>query len=127
MPGTTDQFLINAYGMLQKSTPHLIKVDIDGNTLLNASDYDVASPGFVIHSAIHMSQDDCDCVAHTTRRRQRPSAMECELLPLAQNLDEVSPSPTTISEGVPTGASTSASGWSGLGDKEAFMILRNMD
>jgi len=43
----------------------LIKVDVEGNTLLNASDYNVNLAGFVIHSAIHMAKHDVDCVAHT--------------------------------------------------------------
>src|SRR5262249_16319101 len=67
VPGTTDQFLINAYGMLYEEidASSLIKVDVQGNTLLNASDYDVNVAGFVIHSAIHMAKHDMDCVAHT--------------------------------------------------------------
>ena len=49
VPGTTDQFLINAYGMLYEEidASSLIKVDIEGNTLLNASDYDVNVAGMV--------------------------------------------------------------------------------
>src|SRR5436190_3715584 len=57
VPGTTDQFLINPYGMLYEEidASSLIKIDVDGNTLLHASDYDVNVAGFVIHSAIHMA------------------------------------------------------------------------
>ncbi|HJZ21155.1 MAG TPA: class II aldolase/adducin family protein, partial [Bradyrhizobium sp.] len=63
----------------------LIKVDLDGNTLFNASDYAVNVAGFVIHSAIHMGRPDVDCVAHThTQAGMAVSAMECGLLPLAQ-------------------------------------------
>src|SRR5258708_16177480 len=63
----------------------LIKVDVEGNTLLNESDYDVNVAGFVIHSAIHMAKHDMDCVAHThTPAGMAVSAMECALLPLAQ-------------------------------------------
>jgi hypothetical protein len=52
VPGTTDQFLINPYGMLYEEIDAscLIKVDVEGNTLFNASDYDVNVAGFVIHS-----------------------------------------------------------------------------
>ena len=87
VPGTTDQFLINPYGMLYEEidASSLIKVDVEGNTLFNASDYDVNVAGFVIHSAIHMAKHDMDCVAHThTPAGMAVSAMECGLLPLAQ-------------------------------------------
>ncbi len=87
VPGTTDQFLINPYGMLYEEidASSLIKVDVEGNTLFNASDYAVNAAGFVIHSAIHMAKHDMDCVAHThTPAGMAVSAMECGLLPLAQ-------------------------------------------
>ncbi|WP_213771486.1 class II aldolase/adducin family protein [Bradyrhizobium sp. dw_78] len=87
VPGSHDQFLINPYGMLYEEidASNLIKVDLDGNTLFNASDYDVNVAGFVIHSAIHMGRPDVDCVAHThTPAGMAVSAMECGLLPLAQ-------------------------------------------
>jgi ribulose-5-phosphate 4-epimerase/fuculose-1-phosphate aldolase len=86
-PGTHDQFLINPYGMLYEEIDAscLIKVDVEGNTLFNASDYGVNAAGFVIHSAIHMAKPEMDCVAHThTPAGMAVSAMECGLLPLAQ-------------------------------------------
>jgi ribulose-5-phosphate 4-epimerase/fuculose-1-phosphate aldolase len=87
VPGHHDQFLINPYGMLyeEMNASCLIKVDVDGNTLFNASDYNVNVAGFVIHSAIHMARHDVDCVAHThTPAGMAVSAMECGLLPLTQ-------------------------------------------
>ena len=87
VPGTHDHFLINPYGMLYEEIDAscLIKVDCDGDTLLNPSDYHVNAAGFVIHSAIHMARHDVDCVAHThTPAGMAVSAMECGLLPLAQ-------------------------------------------
>src|SRR5947208_17098966 len=87
VPGTTDQFLINPYRMLYEEidASSLIKVDVEGNTPFNASDYGVNVAGFVIHSAIHMAKHDMDCVAHThTPAGMAVSAMECGLLPLAQ-------------------------------------------
>jgi ribulose-5-phosphate 4-epimerase/fuculose-1-phosphate aldolase len=86
-PGTHDQFLINPYGMLYEEIDAscLIKVDVEGNTVFNASDYGVNAAGFVIHSAIHMAKPEMDCVAHThTPAGMAVSAMECGLLPLAQ-------------------------------------------
>jgi ribulose-5-phosphate 4-epimerase/fuculose-1-phosphate aldolase len=87
VPGSHDHFLLNPYGMLYEEidASSLIKVDLDGNTLFNASDYSVNVAGFVIHSAIHMGRPDVDCVAHThTQAGMAVSAMECGLLPLAQ-------------------------------------------
>ncbi len=87
VPGHHDQFLINPYGMLYEeiNASCLIKVDTEGNTLFNATDYNVNVAGFVIHSAIHMARHDVDCVAHThTPAGMAVSAMECGLLPLAQ-------------------------------------------
>src|SRR5260221_4478231 len=50
-PGSHDHFLINPYGMLYEEIDAscLIKVDLDGNVLFNASDYGVNAAGFVIH------------------------------------------------------------------------------
>lgn len=87
VPGSDNHFLINPYGMLYEEidASSLIKVDVEGNTLFNASDYGVNLAGFVIHSAIHMAKHDMDCVAHThTPAGMAVSAMECGLLPLAQ-------------------------------------------
>jgi ribulose-5-phosphate 4-epimerase/fuculose-1-phosphate aldolase len=87
VPGHDDQFLINPYGMLYEeiNASCLIKVDVEGNTLFNTTDYNVNVAGFVIHSAIHMARHDVDCVAHThTPAGMAVSAMECGLLPLSQ-------------------------------------------
>ena len=87
VPGEDGAFLINPYGMLYEEIDAscLIKVDLEGNTIFNASDYGVNAAGFVIHSAIHMARHDVDCVAHThTPAGMAVSAMECGLLPLAQ-------------------------------------------
>src|SRR5258705_6215109 len=67
VPGSDNHFLINPYGMLYEEIDAscLIKVDVDGNVIFNASDYGVNAAGFVIHSAIHMARHDVDCVAHT--------------------------------------------------------------
>src|SRR5881398_38315 len=53
VPGSHDHFLINPYGMLYEEidASSLIKIYVEGNTLFNASDYDVNVAGFVIHSA----------------------------------------------------------------------------
>ena len=114
VPGHHDQFLINPYGMLYEEIDAscLIKVDVEGNTLFNQSDYNVNVAGFVIHSAIHMARHDVDCVAHThTPAGMAVSAMECGLLPLAQTSMRFVTSPITILKASPT-ISGSASAWS---------------
>jgi len=87
VPGEDRHFLINPYGMLYEeiTASSLIKVDLDGNVLFNATDLGVNRAGFVIHSAIHAARHDVDCVAHThTPAGMAVSAMECGLLPIAQ-------------------------------------------
>ena len=127
VPGTTDQFLINPYGMLYEEidASSLIKVDVEGNTLFNASDYDVNVAGFVIHSAIHMAKHDMDCVAHThTPAGMAVSAMECGLLPLAQTSMRFLHIAYHDFEGIADNVDERERLVRDLGDNEA-MILRN--
>ena len=87
VPGEEGHFLINPYGMLYEeiTASSLLKIDLDGNILFNATEYGVNRAGFVIHSAIHAARHDVDCVAHThTAAGMAVSAMECGLLPIAQ-------------------------------------------
>jgi ribulose-5-phosphate 4-epimerase/fuculose-1-phosphate aldolase len=88
VPGTHGEFLINPYGMLyeEMSASSMIRIDIDGNVLFNATDYGVNQAGFVIHSAIHKARHDVDCVIHThTLAGMAVSAMTCGILPIAQS------------------------------------------
>ena len=88
VPGTEDQFLINAHGLLydEVCASNLIKIDIDGNTIFNPTEYKVLQAGFVIHSAIHKARPDLECVAHThTLAGMAISALECGVLPIVQN------------------------------------------
>lgn len=127
VPGSHDQFLINPYGMLYEEIDAscLIKVDLDGNTLLNASDYDVNIAGFVIHSAIHMARHDVDCVVHThTPAGMAVSAMECGLLPLAQTSMRFLHVAYHDFEGIADDVGERERLVADLGDHEA-MILRN--
>lgn len=66
VPGTTDQFLINPFGMLFRdiTASSLVKIDLDGQ-LVEPSDYDVNPAGFTIHSAVHAARHDAVCVLHT--------------------------------------------------------------
>src|SRR5215203_4626213 len=127
VPGSHDQFLINPYGLLYEEidASSLIKVDIDGNTLFNASDYGVNAAGFVIHSAIHMARPEMDCVAHThTPAGMAVSAMECGLLPLAQTSMRFLHVAYHDFEGIADNVDERERLVRDLGDHEA-MILRN--
>ena len=64
----------------------LIKLDIEGNVLLNPnSALAHSASGYVIHGAIHAARHDVDCVIHThTLSGMAVSAMKCGLLPIAQ-------------------------------------------
>lgn len=66
VPGTTDQFLINPYGMLFRdiTASSLVKIDTEGR-ILEPTDYDVNPAGFTIHSAVHAARHDASCVLHT--------------------------------------------------------------
>lgn len=88
VPGTDNQFLINAYGLLYEeiTASSLLKIDLDGNIVWKPDfDYGVNRAGFVIHSAIHRHRHDAECVIHThTPVGMAVSAMECGFLPMTQ-------------------------------------------
>lgn len=88
VPGTTDQFLINPYGLFyeEMTASSFHKIDIEGNLISSGSDqYGVNKAGFVIHSAIHSKRHDLTCVAHThTRAGMVISATTEGIEPLTQ-------------------------------------------
>ena len=87
VPGTQDEFLINPYGMLyeEMTASSMVRIDLDGNILFNATDYGINQAGYVIHSAIHGARHDVDCIIHThTLPGMAVSAMKCGLMPIAQ-------------------------------------------
>jgi ribulose-5-phosphate 4-epimerase/fuculose-1-phosphate aldolase len=87
VPGMRNEFLINPYGMLYEelTASSLIKIDLDGNILFNATDYGINQAGYVIHSAIHGARHDVDCIIHThTLPGMAVSAMKRGLMPIAQ-------------------------------------------
>jgi ribulose-5-phosphate 4-epimerase/fuculose-1-phosphate aldolase len=67
VPGSHSEFLINPYGMLyeEMTASSMIKIDLEGNVLFNATDYGINKAGYVIHSAVHAARHDVDCVIHT--------------------------------------------------------------
>jgi len=86
VPGEDGAFLINPYGMLfeEITASSLVKVDPLGNKLCDAP-YPVNPAGFTIHSAIHASRHDAQCVLHThTLNGVAVSAQAGGVLPLSQ-------------------------------------------
>jgi ribulose-5-phosphate 4-epimerase/fuculose-1-phosphate aldolase len=65
VPGAEHHFLINPYGMLfdEIMASSLVKIDLNG-AKVEESPYDVNPAGFTIHSAIHASREDAQCVLH---------------------------------------------------------------
>jgi len=87
VPGTTDQFLINPFGMYfeEITASSLMKVDIQGRVIGDAT-YPVNPAGFMIHSAIHAARHDAECVLHThAMNGTAVSAQEDGLLPITQH------------------------------------------
>src|SRR5271155_2806879 len=86
IPGQTDSFLLNPFGLMfeEVTASNLVKIDVDGNKLEH-SPHEVNYAGFVIHSAIHMARPDVGCVIHLhTPDGVAVSAMSDGLMPLEQ-------------------------------------------
>ncbi|AYC33743.1 class II aldolase/adducin family protein [Pseudomonas cavernae] len=86
VPGTTDEFLINPFGMTfdEIRASDLIRIDLDGNQIGN-SPYSANKAGFTIHSAVHQVRHDAACVIHLhTTDGVAVSALAEGLLPLSQ-------------------------------------------
>ncbi|MBT5267086.1 MAG: class II aldolase/adducin family protein [Rhodospirillaceae bacterium] len=70
VPGPEHHFLINPYGLNydEMTASNLVKIDLEGNKV-DDTPYDVNEAGFIIHSAIHMTDaDDNRVVMHTHTR-----------------------------------------------------------
>jgi ribulose-5-phosphate 4-epimerase/fuculose-1-phosphate aldolase len=127
IPGTDNEFLINPYGMLydEITASSLIRIDLDGNVLFNATGYSFNKAGFVIHSAVHGARHDVDCVIHThTLAGMTVSAQKQGLLPIAQSAMRFSEIAYHDYEGLALRLDERARLVQSLGDLEA-LILRN--
>lgn len=90
VPGTSDHFLINRYGVLfEEMRPQdLVKIDLQGH-LVDGQDpakSRINLAGFTIHSAIHEARHDLVCVVHT--HTPDGIAVSCQadgLLPISQH------------------------------------------
>ena len=90
VPGTTDQYLINPYGLLfdEISASNLIKVDFDGNVV--QGDYPYNQAGHAIHTAVLSARPEVNVALHShTRAGAAVSAMGEGLLPLSQHGMEI--------------------------------------
>jgi len=86
VPGPEHHFLINPFGMLfeEITASSLVKIDLDGKKL-DESPYDINPAGFTIHSAIHASREDAQCVLHVhSINGVAVSAQKNGVLPLSQ-------------------------------------------
>ena len=87
VPGPEHHFLINPFGMAfdEITASSLVKIDMNGNKVSD-SPYPVNGAGFVIHSAVHMSRPDAQCVMHLHQDSGVALSMMGEgLLPLSQH------------------------------------------
>lgn len=127
LPGSHSEFLINPYGMLYEevTASSLIRIDLDGNVLFNATSYGVNRAGYVIHSAVHAARPDVECVIHThTVAGMAVSAMKCGLLPVAQTSMRFAEIAYHDYEGIAINLDERERLVQDLGDHEG-MILRN--
>lgn len=62
-----EHFLINPRGHLfdQITASNLVKIDVDGNKVMEGGHEPVNKAGFVIHSAVHMANEEAACVMHS--------------------------------------------------------------
>lgn len=90
VPGQSEQYLINPYGLLfqEVCASNLIKVDFNGNVI--AGDYPFNEAGHAIHSAMLQARPDINVALHShTRAGMAVSCMDCGLLPLTQQANEI--------------------------------------
>jgi ribulose-5-phosphate 4-epimerase/fuculose-1-phosphate aldolase len=127
VPGRDDQFLLNPYGLLydQMTASSMVKVDHDGNVLLDETGLGVNRAGWVIHDCIHRARPDVHAIAHThSLAGMAVSAMACGLLPIAQSSMRFVDVAYHDYEGLALRTDEQARLVASLGGREA-MILRN--
>lgn len=90
VPGETQQYLINPYGLLfeEITASALLKVDFEGNVL--SGDHPFNDAGHAIHTAVLKSRPDVNVSLHShTRAGMTVSAVKCGLLPITQQANEI--------------------------------------
>ncbi len=87
LPGKEHRFLLNPYGLMfdEITASSLVVVDPEGHAVEKEDESKINNAGFTIHSAVHMSRDDAQCVMHThTTASMAVAAQDQGLLPLNQ-------------------------------------------
>lgn len=66
VPGTSDVFLINRFGLRYReiTASNLVKINLAGH-LVDDATAQINPAGFVVHSAVHAARHDVACVMHT--------------------------------------------------------------
>ncbi|MFN8010067.1 MAG: class II aldolase/adducin family protein [Holophagaceae bacterium] len=127
VPGTSDQFLINPYGLLfeEITASSLVRVDQEGRKL-DDSPFPVNPAGFTIHSAIHAAREDAHCVMHThSPFGSSVAAQRAGVLPVSQKATFVLSSYGVHDyEGIALREDEKARLAADLG-RAAFLLLRN--
>jgi len=128
VPGS-DDFLINAYGLMfdEITASNLVKIDKDGNILDDPLNFGYNEAGFVIHGCVHEARPEINCVIHThTRAGAAVSAMKCGLLPISQHAQSVEQTVTYHDyEGIALEMDERGRMAKDLGKESKAMILRN--
>ena len=86
VPGPEHHFLLNPFGLMfeEVTASSLVKVDLDG-AIVEPTEHLVNPAGFTIHSAVHASREDAQCVIHLhTVAGVGVSCQEHGLLPIHQ-------------------------------------------
>ena len=90
VPDNPQQYLINPYGLLfhEICASNLIKVDFEGNVV--DGDYPYNEAGHAIHTAMLKARPEVNVALHShTRAGMAVSCMQCGLLPLTQQANEI--------------------------------------
>ncbi|MGD9952157.1 MAG: class II aldolase/adducin family protein [Burkholderiales bacterium] len=128
VPGTED-FLINAYGLMfdEITASNLVRIDEHGKVVDDPLELGYNEAGFVIHGCVHAARPEIHCVIHThTRAGVAVSAMKCGLLPISQHAMRVQRQVTYHDyEGIALDMSERERMAHDLGKTSKAMILRN--
>jgi ribulose-5-phosphate 4-epimerase/fuculose-1-phosphate aldolase len=87
VPGPERHYLLNPFGYLfdEVTASSLVKVDVEGNIVLDDTGLGINPAGWVIHGAVHEAREDAHCVMHThTLSGVAVSCQENGLLPINQ-------------------------------------------
>ncbi|MHB0791073.1 class II aldolase/adducin family protein [Bradyrhizobium sp. 5.13L] len=87
LPGKEHRFLLNPYGLMfdEITASSLVVVNPEGHAIEKEDESKINNAGFTIHSAVHLSRDDAQCVMHThTLAGMAVAAQGQGLLPLNQ-------------------------------------------